>query len=70
MLLLKYDQPKTLLKRIVFGWEFIFFSTGDNGETKKKYGENEEYMSHLVSYKWFRKTQVIPELGGFNKKWG
>ena len=29
----------------------------------KKYGENDEYMSHLVSYKWIRKTQVIPELG-------
>ena len=22
-------------------------------------------MSHLVSDKWFRKTQVIPEFGGF-----
>jgi len=21
-------------------------------------------MSHLVSYKWIRKTQVIPEYGG------
>ena len=27
-------------------------------------------MSHLVSYKWIRKTQVIPELGGFYKNMG
>ena len=26
-------------------------------------------MSHLVSYKWFRKTQVIPEYVVFYKKW-
>ena len=27
-------------------------------------------MSHLVSYKWFRRTQYIPEFGGFYKKVG
>ena len=27
-------------------------------------------MSHLVSYKWFRRTQYIPELGLFYKDWG
>ena len=27
-------------------------------------------MSHLVSYKWIRKTQVIPELAGFYKNVG
>jgi len=35
------------------------FTTGNDGETKKK-GENDEYMSHLVSYKWFRRTLRIP----------
>ena len=28
----------------------INFNTGDDGETNKKQGENNEYMSHLVSY--------------------
>ena len=28
----------------------IIFNTGDDGETNKKQGENNEYMSHLVSY--------------------
>ena len=27
-------------------------------------------MFHLVSHKWFRRTQVIPELGGFYKEVG
>ena len=27
-------------------------------------------MFHLVSYKWIRKTQVIPEFGGFYKEVG
>ena len=27
-------------------------------------------MSHKVSYKWIRKTQVIPELGVFYKEVG
>jgi len=27
-------------------------------------------MSHLVSYKWIRKTQFIPELGGFYNEVG
>ena len=27
-------------------------------------------MSHLVSYKWIRKTQVIPELGLIYKEVG
>jgi len=36
----------------------------------KKYGENDEYMSHKVSYKWIRKTQVIPEYVVFYNVWG
>ena len=35
-----------------------------------KYGENDKYMSHLVSYKWFRKTQVIQEYVVFYKEVG
>jgi len=27
-------------------------------------------MFHLVSYKWIRKTQVIPEYEVFYKNWG
>ena len=27
-------------------------------------------MSHLVSYKWFRRTQYIPKFRGFYKKVG
>ena len=27
-------------------------------------------MFHLVSYKWFRRTQYIPELGLFYNVWG
>ena len=45
-------------------------ATGNDCETKKEYGENDEYMSHLVSYKWIRKTQVIPEYVVFYKNWG
>ena len=37
---------------------------------KKKYWEENEYMSHKVSYKWFRRTQYIPRFGRFYKKWG
>ena len=37
---------------------------------KKNDSENDEYMSHLVSYKWIRKTQVIPEYVVFYKKRG
>ena len=44
--------------------------TGDDGKTKKKKGENDEYMSHKVSYKWIRKTQVIPEYVVFYNVWG
>ena len=36
-------------------------------ETKKKYGEDYEYMSHLVSYLWFRRTQYITSIGLFYK---
>jgi len=31
---------------------------------KKNEGEDDEYMSHLVSYKWIRRTQYIPRFGG------
>ena len=41
----------------------FFITTGKDDETKKKKGENDEYMSHLVSYKDFRLNQYIPELG-------
>jgi hypothetical protein len=27
-------------------------------------------MSHLVSYKWIRRTQFIPQFGGFYKEVG
>jgi len=37
---------------------------------KKEGDEDDEYMSHKVSYKWIRKTQVIPELGLFYNVWG
>ena len=30
---------------------------------KKDWDEEDEWMFHLVPYKWIRKTQVIPELG-------
>ena len=30
---------------------------------KKKKGEDYEYMSHKVSYKWFRRTQYITSIG-------
>jgi len=36
---------------------------------KKKEGEEDEYMSHLVSYKWFRRTQYITSIGLFYKNW-
>ena len=36
--------------------EYTTSATGNDSETKKKYGENDEYMSHLVSYNWFRRT--------------
>jgi len=38
--------------------------------SKKKEGEDDEYMSHKVSYKWIRKTQVIPEYVVFYKDVG
>jgi hypothetical protein len=38
---------------------------------KKKEGdEDDEYMSHLVSYKWIRITQLIPSFVGFYKEVG
>jgi len=37
---------------------------------EKKEEEEDEYMSHLVSYKWIRKTQVIPEYVVFYKNEG
>jgi len=33
----------------------------------KKKGEDDEYMFHLVSYKWFRRTQYITSIGLFYK---
>ena len=50
--------------------ELVGLLTGDDGETKKEYGENDEYMFHRVSYKWIRKTQVITSIGLFYKKVG
>ena len=47
----------------VFSIFLFIITTGDDGETKKKNGGNDEYMSHLVSFWWFRRTQCIPELG-------
>jgi len=37
---------------------------------KKKEGENYEYMSHLVSDKWFRRTLLIPRFGGVLQELG
>ena len=37
---------------------------------QKKEGEDDEYIFHKVSYKWIRKTQVIPEYVVFNKNVG
>ena len=31
--------------------------------------ENNEYMSHKVSYKWFRRTQYITSIGLDYKNW-
>ena len=47
-----------LIRILVFSWR------------RKKEWENDEYMSHKVSYKWIRKTQVIPEYVVFNKEVG
>ena len=48
----------------------ITTTAGEDSETKKKYGENDEYMSHLVSYKCFMRTQYITSIGLFYKNWG
>ena len=32
---------------------------------KKKEGDEDEYMSHKVSYWWFRRTQYITSIGMF-----
>ena len=37
---------------------------------KKKEGEENEYIFHLVSYKWFRRTQYITLIGLFYKNGG
>ena len=37
---------------------------------KKKEGEDDEEVFHLVSYKWFRRTQYISELGVDYNVWG
>jgi hypothetical protein len=37
---------------------------------QKKEGEDDEYIFHKVSYKWIRKTQVIPECVVFYKNVG
>ena len=43
----------------------------NHGRRKKKEGdEDDEYMSHRVSYKDFSLNQYIPELWGFFKNVG
>jgi len=37
---------------------------------KKEEGEYDEWVFHKVSYKWIRKTKVIPELGFNYNVWG
>jgi hypothetical protein len=37
---------------------------------KKKEGEDDEYMSHLVPYKWFRRTRNITSIGLKYNVWG
>ena len=39
-------------------------------ESKKKNWEDDEYISHLISYKWIRRTQYITSIGLFYKNWG
>ena len=41
-------------------WRTTITTTRDVRENKKKKGENDEYMSHLVSDKWFRITLTKP----------
>jgi hypothetical protein len=49
---------------------FRSFRLTNHRRRKKKEGEGDEYMSHLVSYKWIRITQYIPQFGGFYKEVG
>ena len=49
-------------------WRTTITTTAwDDGETKKKYGENDEYMFHLVSYWCIRRTKDITPIGLFYK---
>jgi len=38
--------------------------------SKKKEGEDDEYMFHKGSYWWFRRTQYIPRFGGVLQECG
>ena len=38
--------------------------------SRKKEWEDDAYMFHLVSYKWFRRTQYIPRFGGVLQEGG
>ena len=49
----------------------LFFITGSYKRRKKKeWDEDDEWMFHLVSYKWFRITQYIPQFGGVLQEMG
>ena len=42
---------------------FPFMIITNHRRRKKKEGEDDEYMSHLVSYKWICRTQYITSIG-------
>ena len=44
--------------------------TKQRGRKKKEGEEEDEYMSHKGSDKWFRKTQIIPRFGGVLQECG
>ena len=54
----------------ILGFTIFTTTAGEDSETKKKYGENDEYMFHLVSYYWFRRTQYITSIGLIYKNVG
>jgi len=52
----------TTFTPLIKSFTFVIISNHRRRQ-KKEEGEENEYMSHLGSYKWIRKTQVIPRFG-------
>ena len=50
---------------LILELKLLFDTVTKQRGRKKKEREENEHMFHLVSYWWFRRTQYIPELGGF-----